>query len=266
MAIRPNSLGRREASIVIDTGLKDKVALITGANRGIGAATALALAAQGTKIFIAYLGEPPAAALVLQIERLAELSAFECDLADPSAPARVFDRAEGTFGGVDILINNAAHGIGDTFIPSQNSRDWGGRPTMFADASLIDRHFAVNVRAAALLIAEFARRHVARGAKWGRIISITTGGAECFPGEVSYGASKSALESYTRSAGRELARFGVTANLIAPGATQTGWITPALEKIILPNVPAGRIGQPEDIAEAIVGRIEFNCAMLWVRR
>jgi 3-oxoacyl-[acyl-carrier protein] reductase len=162
MAVRPNSLGRKEASIVIDTGLKNKVVLITGANRGIGAATALALAAQGTKIFIAYLGEPPAAALVLQIERLAELSAFECDLADPSAPARVFDRAEGTFGGVDILINNAAHGIGDTFIPSQNSRDWGGRPTMFADASLIDRHFAVNVRAAALLIAEFARRHVAR--------------------------------------------------------------------------------------------------------
>src|SRR5215831_14552185 len=109
MAVRPNSLGRKEASIVIDTGLKDKVVLITGANRGIGAATALALAAQGTKIFIAYLGKPPAAALVLQIERLAELCAFECDLADPSAPApaRVFDRAEGTFGGVDILINNA---------------------------------------------------------------------------------------------------------------------------------------------------------------
>lgn len=207
---------------MIDSALKDKVVLITGANRGIGAATTLALAAQGAKIFMTYLGEPPAGALLRESERLAKVCAFECDLADASAPARVFDRAEESLGGVDILINNAAHSIGDTFIPSQNSRDWGGRSTMFTDGSSIDRHFAVNVRAAALLIAEFARRHVARGAKWGRIISITTGGAECFPGEVSYGASKNALESYTRSAGKELARFGVTANLIAPGATQTG--------------------------------------------
>jgi 3-oxoacyl-[acyl-carrier protein] reductase len=237
---------------VIDTELKDKVVLITGANRGIGAATALALGAQGAKIFVAYVGEPSADALVREIERLTEVSAFECDLSDASAPARLFDRAEETFGRVDILINNAAHSIGDTFIPTDDPRDWGGRPTMFIDASSIDRHFAVNVRAAALLIAEFAQRHVARRAKWGRIISITTGGAECFPGEVSYGASKNALESYTRAAGKELARFGVTANLIAPGATQTGWITPALEKIILPDVPAGRIGQPEDIADAIV--------------
>ena len=71
------------------------------------------------------------------------------------------------------------------------------------------------------------------------------------PGEVSYGASKNVLESYTRAAGKELARFGVTANLIVPGATQTRWITPELEKIILPDVPAGRIGQPEDIADVI---------------
>lgn len=140
---------------------------------------------------------------------------------------------------------------------------------MTINASLIDSHFAVNVRAAALLIAEFARRHVARAATWGRIISITTGGAQCFPGEVSYGASKNALESYTRAAGRELAKFGVTANLIVPGATQTGWITADLEKIILPDVPAGRIGQPEDIADAIVmvaseqGRW-INCATIFV--
>jgi 3-oxoacyl-[acyl-carrier protein] reductase len=92
---------------------------------------------------------------------------------------------------------------------------------------------------------EFARRYVARGAKWGRIHQHHTGGAECLPGEVSYGASKNVLESYTRAAGKELARFGVTANLIVPGATQTGWITAELEKIILPDLPAGRIGQPE---------------------
>jgi 3-oxoacyl-[acyl-carrier protein] reductase len=254
---------------VIDTGLKDKVVLITGANGGIGAATALALAAQGAKLFIAYLGEPSAEPLVREIERLTKASAFECDLSDASAPTRLFDRAEETFGRVDILINNAAHCIGDTFVPADDARDWGGRPTMFIDASSIDRHFAVNVRAAALLVAEFSRRPGARGAKWGRIISITTGGADCFPGEVSYGASKNALESYTRAAGKELARFGVTANLIVPGATQTGWITPTLEKIILPDVPAGRIGQPGDIADAIVLLASdqanwINCATVFV--
>ncbi|HEY6420543.1 MAG TPA: SDR family NAD(P)-dependent oxidoreductase [Candidatus Binataceae bacterium] len=111
-------------------------------------------------------------ALVREIERLTEVSAFQSDLLDASAPARLFDRAEQTFGRVDILINNAAHCIGDTFIPADDSRDWGGRPTVFIDALSIDRHFAVNVRATALLIAEFARRYVARGAKWGRIISI----------------------------------------------------------------------------------------------
>src|SRR5258708_31695596 len=158
----------RTASIMMDTGLKDKVVLITGANHGVGAATALALAAQGAKIFIAYFGEPSADALVREIERVTEVSAFQSDLLDESAQARLFDRAEETFVRVDILINNAAHCIGDTFIPADDSRDWRGRPTVFIDALSIDRHFAVNVRATALLIAEFARRYVSRGAKWGR--------------------------------------------------------------------------------------------------
>jgi 3-oxoacyl-[acyl-carrier protein] reductase len=174
------------------------------------------------------------------------------------------------------IVSTVAHGLrsratrtrttpGSMLCRSEEPR----RPTVFIDELSIDRHFTVNVRASALLIAEFARRYVARGAKWGRIISITTGGAECFPGQVSYGASKNALESYTRAAGKELARFGVTANLIVPGATQTGWITPELEKLILPDLPAGRIGQPEDIADAILmlasqqGRW-INCATLFV--
>jgi len=255
--------------VMIDTGLKERVVLITGGNHGIGAATARAFAAQGTRVFIAYLGEPSADEVVAEIRRHVQISALESDLSEASAPAHLFDRAEEEFGHVDILINNAAHCVGDTFISADDSCDWGGRPTKFIDASSIDHHFAVNVRAAALLIAEFSRRHVARGASWGRIISITTGGADCFPGEVSYGASKNALESYTRAAGRELARFGVTSNLLVPGATQTGWITPALEKIILPDVPAGRIGQPDDIADAIVMLAShqarwINCATVFV--
>jgi 3-oxoacyl-[acyl-carrier protein] reductase len=253
---------------VIDTGLKDRVALITGASRGIGAATTLALAAQGAKIFITDI-DAPSKEFVEQVRCLTEAGWYPCDLSDADAPRTLFDRAEERFGRVDVLINNAAAGFGDTFAQADGAHDWAGRTTAFIDAQSIDRHFAVNARAAALLIAEYARRHIARGATWGRIIGVTTGGADCFPGEVSYGASKNALESYTRAAGKELGRFGVTANLIAPGATQTGWISPSLETLILPDVPAGRLGSPEDIADAIVLLASdharwINCATIFV--
>jgi 3-oxoacyl-[acyl-carrier protein] reductase len=112
--------------------------------------------------------------------------------------------------------------------------------------------FTVNATAPALLIREFARRHVARGATWGRIINISTAGSVCFPGEVSYGASKYALESYTRSAAYELGQFGITVNVLTLGPVQTGWITSELEKAILPTIPLGRIGQPADVADVVV--------------
>ena len=115
-----------------------------------------------------------------------------------------------------------------------------------------DRHFAVNSRAVALMMAEYVRRHIERGARWGRIINVSTDGAYCFPGEVSYGASKAALEAYSRSAAKEVGKYGITVNIVAPGPIQTGWITPELEEKILPTIPLGRVGQPEDVADVIV--------------
>ena len=79
--------------------------------------------------------------------------------------------------------------------------------------------------AAALLIAEFARRHIARGADWGRIIGLTSGGGLGFPEEVSYGAAKAAQVNYTMSAALELAPYGITANMVHPPVTDTGWVT-----------------------------------------
>jgi 3-oxoacyl-[acyl-carrier protein] reductase len=267
---------------MIDPGLDGKVALITGANHGIGAATARTLAAQGASVFVTYLrlpappgtvdpGEPGGARYLVTRERGAEavvesvraaggrIEAFEADLADPAIIPAIFDRAEAAFGPVEVLVNNAAVGgpPKDTFIPPGRSQSnpyvelHAGRPLLI-DADSHDRHFNVNSRAVALMIAEFARRHVARGADWGRIVNISTDGAPGFPGELSYGASKAALESYSRAAAHELGQFGVTVNIVSPGPIQTDWISPDLEAALRPTIPLGRIGQPDDVADVIV--------------
>ena len=115
-----------------------------------------------------------------------------------------------------------------------------------------DQHFAVNSRAVALMMAEYARRHVERGAQWGRIINISTDGASAFSGEISYGASKHALESYSRAAADELGSYGITVNILSLGPVQTGYIPLELEEKLIPEIPLRCIGQPEDVADVIV--------------
>ena len=105
--------------------------------------------------------------------------------------------------------------------------------------------------AAALLISEFAQRHVARGASWGRIIGLTSGGGVGFPQEVSYGAAKAAQENYTMSAALELARYGVTANMVHPPVTDTGWVTEAVRDAIADNPLLIHVASPEQVAEVI---------------
>ena len=271
--------------MVLDPGLNEKVALITGANNphGIGAATAHAFVGQGARVFLHYFRQnlltvksqpeptnsPGASFYNSQqmksadevLERLsksgARASAFEADLSDPTVIPTLFDRAEAELGPVEILVNNAAYWEADTFLPSSTDLEnklvelWTDRPQSVT-ATSFDRLFAVNARAPALMMAEFGRRHIARGAQWGRIINVSTAGADRFPSEISYGASKFALESYTRSAAMELGKFGVTANVVSLGPVQTGWITSELEQAILPTIPLGRIGTPEEVADVIV--------------
>src|SRR5262249_32585671 len=272
---------------MLDTGLDGKVTLITGANSpyGIGAAAARAFAAQGAAVFITYLrqqidlspqakAEPDAAALpgegfyraaqqltaetvVRQIRAAGgRVETLEADLADPATVPLLFDRAEQAFGPIDVLVNNAAYCVPDTFLPpgklSSDERAAGGAALQPITAESHDRHFAVNSRAVALTMAEFARRHVARGASWGRIINISTDGAPGFASEVSYGASKYALESYSRAAAKELGQFGITVNVMSLGPIQTGWIAPELERSVKEHTPLGRAGQPEDVADAML--------------
>lgn len=269
---------------MIDPGLTGKVALVTGANNpfGIGAAIAEGLAAQDTAVFVTYLRQSPREYGVDEAEAEAAASAGEAfyrarnadppdevmrrlqqhggrvaaaeiDLADPASIEALFNRVEAELGPVEILVNNAAHSTADSFVPHDpDTADWAGRALATIDAASHDAHFAVNSRAVALTMAEFARRHVARGANWGRIVNISTDPADGFPGEISYGASKAALESYSRAAAVELGRFGITVNIVAPGPVQTGWIPADLEAEAAKNTPLGRVGEPRDIADVVV--------------
>jgi 3-oxoacyl-[acyl-carrier protein] reductase len=264
---------------MIDTGLKNKVVFITGVNnpQGIGAAIAKAFTEEEAAAFVTYLriptidsesSTPGEAYYRAQNSKTADevvnvihenggrIQAFEADLSDAAVITRLFDEAEKVFGPVDILVNNAAHCEADTFLPSDrlgaDSRAVDDFPLTTITAEKHDRHFAVNSRAVALLMAEYARRYIQRGAKWGRIINVSTDGASGFASEASYGASKHALESYSRAAASELGKYGITVNIVSLGPVQTGWISPQLEKEISSHIPLQRIGQPEDVASVII--------------
>jgi len=271
-----------------DIGLKGKVIVVTGGNNplGIGAATAKAFAAQGAAVFIHYFrqfgksgagvpasSEPDtpgealyytlqthtAEAVVEAVRRDGgQAEAWEADLADPAVVPQLLDCAEKAFGPVEVLVNNAAHFTADTFLPGK-SPEQGDRcidglgPLMSTiTAESHDRHFAVNSRAVALLTAEFARRHIAAGRRWGRIINVSTDGASAHAGAISYGASKHALESYSRAAAYELGPHGITVNVVAPGPIQTGWMSAELVSQAAAATPLGRVGRPEDVADVIV--------------
>ena len=175
--------------------------------------------------------------------------AVEADLADPETPARLFDRAESELGPVSILVNNASGWRKDTFAPETGDRF--GRRTERVAAATFDAQFDVDARGGALLIAELARRHHERGDRWGRVVSLTSGGPGGFPGEVSYGAAKAALENYTMAAATELAPQGITANVVYPPVTDTGWITDDVRRFVAASADHVHVAEPEEVAEVI---------------
>lgn len=256
---------------MFDLGLKDRTAIVTGANHGIGSEIAKSLADQGAKVFLTYFRQYPEeygyrtedvisatepgmplyhAERMKTAEHVVEAirsaggvaESWEADLGEVGNITELFDRAESAFGKVEILINNAAYWKSDCLLDE----------SQLITEETHDRHFAINSRAVAITMSEFAKRQIKRQEKWGRIINISTDGASSFPGEISYGASKHALESYSRAAAIQFGPHGITVNIVSPGPVQTDYISPIFEQELIPQIPLRRIGKPEDIANAVI--------------
>jgi 3-oxoacyl-[acyl-carrier protein] reductase len=218
--------------------LKDKVALVTGGSRGIGRATALALAGAGASVVVNYRGNQAAAdetvAAIAQAEGRA--AAVQADVSVADDVERLFKVATDQFGKVDILVNNA--GITrDTLLLRMKDDDF-------------DAVLDTNLRGL-FLCTRAALRPMTR-ARFGRIINITSVvGLAGNAGQANYAAAKAGIIGLTKSAAREMASRNITVNAVAPGYIETeltGVLDEKVRGAILESVPLGRLGTPEDVA------------------
>ncbi|MDE1173165.1 MAG: SDR family oxidoreductase [Parvibaculaceae bacterium] len=220
--------------------VKDKVAIITGASRGIGASVAERLARDGFMVVINYAGSAaPAAELARKIEAAGgKAITAQADVSDAAAVKRMFESAEAAFGGVDVLVNNA--GI-MTLAPLADSDD-----------AIFDRQIAINLKGTFNTLREAAHR-LREG---GRIINFSSSVVGLLqPGYGVYAATKAGVEAMTSVLAKELRGRNITVNAVAPGPTATGLFldgkSPELIERLAKLAPLERLGQPEDIAASV---------------
>ncbi|MFN7951712.1 MAG: 3-oxoacyl-[acyl-carrier-protein] reductase [bacterium] len=216
-----------------------KVAIVTGATRGVGRAIALALGARGATVAFNYLSRDDlASALVSEIERVGgKAKSYAADVADASAVEAMVEDVRTTFGGLDILVNNA--GITrDKLVLRMETEDWG-------------RVIGVNLSGAFYFAKEAAPIMVK--ARRGAILNITSvSGLAGLPGQANYSAAKAGLVGLTKSLARELGKRNVRVNALALGYIETDMthgLADEYKQRILDTIALARFGKPEDVAD-----------------
>jgi 3-oxoacyl-[acyl-carrier protein] reductase len=220
--------------------LEGKVAIVTGASRGIGRAVATRLAKDGFAVVVNYAGNrAEAEAAVGEIEKGGGRAvAVQTDVSDAAAVTRLFDEAEKEFGGVDVLVNAA--GVMRTV------------PIAETDDATYDRTFSVNTKGTFNTLRQAAKR-LRDG---GRVVNISTSVLGlALPGYGAYVASKAAVEALTRVFANELRGRGVSVNAVAPGPTATALFLEGKPQEVIDRMakmpPLERLGQPEDTAALV---------------
>lgn len=218
--------------------LVGKVAIVTGASRGIGRAIAERLAEDGASIVINYAhSTEKAKEMVEAIEAGGgQALAVQADMSQVTDIRRLFQKTIDHFGQLNILVNNAGT---TTF-----------KPLAEVSEDEFDKLFALNARGAFFALQEAARRM----ADGGRIVSISTAGTvHSAPGGAIYTASKATLEQFTLALAKELGGRGITVNAVSPGTTDTEGLTAPSDQVaqMVQATPLGRLGQPQDIADVV---------------
>src|SRR3989337_1120726 len=225
--------------------LKNKVTVITGSSKGIGAAIAKHFAAEGAKVVVNYASSKEGADKVVKAitDNGGIAISVQGDVSKEADVIRLFEETKKAFGTLDVLVNNA---VSQQFLPIDQ-----------VSAETFHQHFNVNVLGPVFTIQAALKLF---GDKGGNIINISSGASKMpLPTASLYSATKAALDAITISLSKELGAKNVRVNSILPGATETEGATSAgvtagseYEKMFIANTPLGRRGQPKDIAKAAV--------------
>lgn len=218
-----------------------RVALVTGAGRGIGRAIAKRLAADGCAVAVNYRSSAEAAqSLVDEITAAGgKAQAFAGDVSSPDSVKKLFDSVKEAIGAVEILVNNAGQ-TKDGILMRMKDADW-------------DSVLNVDLKSVFLCTREAIKSMVR--ARWGRIVNISSVvGITGNPGQANYGAAKAGVIGFSKCVAREYASKGVTVNCVAPGYIATDMtkiLSEAAKETILMGIPEGRQGDPDDVANAV---------------
>ncbi|MFF3223222.1 3-oxoacyl-ACP reductase FabG [Nocardia suismassiliense] len=223
-----------------------RIAIVTGAARGIGAAVARRLAADGMAVAVLDLDETACGAVVAEIEQAGGRAiAVGADVADEAAVEQAVERVATELGAPNVLVNNAGV-LRDNLLFKMSVDDW-------------DTVMNVHLRGS-FLMSRAVQRHMIEQ-KWGRIVSLSSTSALGNRGQANYAAAKAGLQGFTKTLAFELGKFGVTANAVAPGFIETDMTAATaarmgvpfedFKKAVVATIPVARAGQPEDIAHTI---------------